>query len=54
MVENRDIELVGDLEGSDPGREVAQLQREVTELRRRVEVLEARPSPKVVEHFKEP
>ena len=53
MVDDRSIEMAGDLEATEPGREVALLQREVTELRRRIEALEARPHPKVVEHYKE-
>ena len=40
MVENRDIELMGDLTSSSPGRELAMLRTEVAELRRRVEKLE--------------
>ena len=53
MVEDRSIDLAGDLERTEPGREIAQLQREVTELRRRIEALEALPHPKVVKHYKE-
>ena len=47
MVEARDIELLGDLESTAPGREIALLSRELADLRKRIETLEARPEPKL-------
>ena len=42
MVEARDIELMGDLEATTPGREVADLRREVAELLKRIDRNERR------------
>ena len=42
MVEARDIELMGDLEATTPGREVADLRREVADLLKRIDRNERR------------
>ncbi len=49
MVESRDIELLGDLEATVPGREIAGLRREVAELRRLINRNENRIN-ELVEH----
>lgn len=37
MIDDRQIELLGDLEGTAPGREIAGLQRQVNELRDKID-----------------